>query len=61
MNDLDEFAEVALAIFVALTLLIWLLTYLEQTLIQPVTKRRAQRAVRRQENSSVSPAPPDND
>ena len=33
MNDLDEFAEVALAIFVALTLLNWLLTYLEQTLI----------------------------
>ena len=56
MNDLDEFAEVALA-----TLLIWLLTYLEQTLIQPVTKRRAQRGVRRRENSSVSPAPPDND
>ena len=27
MNDVDEFAEVALAIFVALTLLIWLLTY----------------------------------
>jgi hypothetical protein len=26
MNDLDEFAEVALAIFVALTFLIWLLT-----------------------------------
>jgi hypothetical protein len=24
MNDLDEFAEIALAIFVALTLLIWL-------------------------------------
>jgi hypothetical protein len=61
MNDLDEFAEVALAIFVALTLLNWLLTYLEQTLIQPVTKRRAQRGVRRRENSSVSPAPPDND
>jgi hypothetical protein len=53
MNDLDEFAEVALAIFVALTLLIWFLTYLEQTLIQPVTKRRAQRGVRRRENSSL--------
>ena len=30
MNDLDEFAEVALAIFVGLTLLVWLLTYLER-------------------------------
>jgi hypothetical protein len=28
MNDLDEFAEASLAIFVALTLLIWLLTHL---------------------------------
>lgn len=32
MNDFDEFAEIALAIFVAITALIWLLTYLEQTL-----------------------------
>jgi hypothetical protein len=36
MNDLDEFAEVALAIFVALTLLIWFLTYLERTIIRPL-------------------------
>src|SRR5215211_8172968 len=35
MHDLDEFAEVTLTIFVALTLLIWLLTYLERTLVRP--------------------------
>jgi glutamine phosphoribosylpyrophosphate amidotransferase len=58
MNDLDEFAEVALAIFLALTLLIWLLTYLERTLIQPVTEKRAGRGIRRKKNP-VSPAPPD--
>ena len=40
MNDLDEFAEIALAIFVALTLLIWVLTYLERTLIDPASQRR---------------------
>ena len=43
MNDLDEFAQIAAAIFVALTFLIWLLTYLEQTLIEPVTENRARR------------------
>ena len=32
MNDFYEFAEIALAIFVAITALIWLLTYLEQTI-----------------------------
>ena len=41
MNDLDEFAEVALAILVGLTLLVWLLTYLERTLIQPMPDKRA--------------------
>ena len=60
MNDLDEFAEVALAIFVALTLLIWLLTYLEGTLIRPVTKKRARRGIRRDKNP-VSPASPEDD
>jgi len=58
MNDLAEFAEVALAIFFALTLLIWLLTYLERTLTQPVI-RRARRGIRRAKNP-VSPRPPDN-
>jgi hypothetical protein len=47
MNDLDEFAEVALAIFVALTLLICLMTYLERTLTQPVSERRTCRVIRR--------------
>jgi hypothetical protein len=47
MNDLDEFAEIALAIFVALTALIWLLTYLERTLLQPVTEKRVRRSIRR--------------
>jgi hypothetical protein len=41
MNDLDEFAEIALAILVGLTLLVWLLTYLERTLIQPMPDKRA--------------------
>ena len=43
MNDFDEFAEIALAIFLALTLLIWLLTYMERTLIDPASRRRARR------------------
>ena len=60
MNDLDEFAEVALAIFVALTLLIWLLTYLERTLVRPVTEKRTRRGIRR-EKKPVSPGPHDND
>jgi len=46
MNDLDEFAEIALAIFVALTLLIWLLTYMERTLIDPASRRRIRRRAR---------------
>ena len=40
MNDLDEFAEITLAIFVALTVLIFLLTRLEQTLLDPQAERR---------------------
>jgi hypothetical protein len=47
MNDLDEFTEVALAIFVALTLLIWLLTYLERTISRPLTEKRTRRGIRR--------------
>lgn len=43
MNDFDEFAEIALAILLALTLLIWLLTYLERTLIDSVSQHRDQR------------------
>jgi hypothetical protein len=46
MNDFDEFAEIALAIFVGLTLLIWLLTYMERTLIDPVSRRRNRRRAR---------------
>jgi hypothetical protein len=46
MNDFDEFAEIALAIFLALTLLIWLLTYLERTLIDPASRRRNRLRVR---------------
>jgi hypothetical protein len=43
MNDFDEFAEIALAIFVGLTLLIWVLTYLERTLIEPGSQHRNRR------------------
>ena len=35
MNDFDAFAEIALAIFVDLTLLVWFLTHLERTLVDP--------------------------
>jgi hypothetical protein len=52
MNDLDEFAEVALAIFVALTLLIWLLTHLEGTLVRSVTEKRKHRVIRRRKPAS---------
>ena len=41
MNDLDEFAEVALA-----TLLIWFLTYLERTISRPLTEKRTRRELR---------------
>jgi hypothetical protein len=68
MNDLDAFAEVALAIFLALTLLIWLLTYLERNLVRPITEERAPRVIRRRKDlvwsapeDPVSHAPPDND
>jgi hypothetical protein len=53
MNDLDEFAEVALA-----TLLIWLLTYLERTISRPLTEKRTRRGIRRKRNR-LSPGPPD--
>ena len=56
MNDLDEFAEVALVIFVALTLLIWLLTYLERTLVKSVAGKRTRGVIQ-----GKRPAPPDND
>jgi hypothetical protein len=46
MNDFDEFAEIALAIFLALTLLIWVLTYLERTLIDPASQHRNRRRAR---------------
>jgi hypothetical protein len=45
MNGLDEFAEAALTILVGVTLLIWLLTYLEQGLIWPVTEKRRRRGI----------------
>jgi hypothetical protein len=56
MNDLDEFAEVALAIFVALTLLIWLLTYLERTLVRPVAEKRTRRGGDQEENPASPPS-----
>ena len=59
MNDLDEFAEVALAIFVALTLLMWLLTYLERTLVRPMTEKRTRRFRRRKDLMSSAPADDD--
>jgi len=35
MNDLDGFAEITAGIFLAITALLWLLTYLERTLVDP--------------------------
>jgi len=43
MNDIDEFVEITLAVFASLTLLIWLLTRLEQTLLDPQAERRRSR------------------
>ena len=40
MNDLDEFVEIALAILIGLTLLVWLLTYLERGLVRPLKEER---------------------
>lgn len=60
MNDFDEFAEIALGIFVVLTALIWLLTYLERTLVQPAAEKRGRRLLRRKRRSR-SPAEPDED
>lgn len=40
MNDLDEFVEIALAILIGLTLLVWLLTFLERGLVRPSTEER---------------------
>jgi hypothetical protein len=60
MNDFDEFAEIALGIFVVLTVLIWLLTYLERTLVQPSSKKR-DRKLPRLRRRSRSPAEPDDD
>ena len=39
MKDIDEFLEVALAIFLAIAGLKFLLTYLERSLLEPVKKR----------------------
>ena len=58
MNDLDEFAEIALAIFLALTLLIWLLTYMERTLIDPASRRRNRRRARPPGSTASRDEPP---
>ena len=43
MNGLDEFAEAALTILVGVTLLVWLLTFLERGLVESVTGQRRRR------------------
>jgi hypothetical protein len=60
MNDFDEFAEIALGIFVVLTLLIWVLTYLERTLVEPAREKRT-RMGSRERRHRRSAAPPDDD
>jgi len=40
MNDIDEFLEVMLAIFIGIVLLMIVLTYLETTLVEPLRPRR---------------------
>jgi hypothetical protein len=49
MNDLDEFAEVALA-----TLLIWFLTYLERTISRPLTEKHTRRGIPTGKESRVA-------
>ena len=58
MNDFDEFAEIALAIFLALTLLIWLLTHLERTLIDPAPRRSNRRKARPPGSTASMDEPP---
>jgi hypothetical protein len=58
MNDFDEFAEIALAIFLALTLLIWLLTNMERTLIDPASRRRNRRRTRPPGSTASKDEPP---
>jgi len=58
MNDFDEFAEIALAIFVGLTLLIWLLTYTERTLIDPASRRGNRRRARLPGSTASRDEPP---
>ena len=40
MNDIDEFLEVMLAIFIGIVLLMIVLTYLETTLAEPLRPRQ---------------------
>jgi hypothetical protein len=40
MNDIDEFLEVALALFLTIAGLLFLLTYLERTLSEPAKSVR---------------------
>jgi len=58
MNDFDEFAEIALAIFVGMTLLIWLLTYMERTLIDPASRRRNRQRDRPPSSTASRNEPP---
>ena len=60
MNGLDEFAEAALTILVGVTLLVWLLTYLERSLVRPVTEERRPR-VPADVSSAGDDTPPDNE
>jgi hypothetical protein len=57
MNDFDEFAEIALAIYVALTLLIWFLAYLERTLVDPASQHRDRRRVQPPRSTASSDEP----
>jgi hypothetical protein len=58
MNDFDEFAEIALAIFFVLTLLIWVLTYTERTLIDPASQHRNQRRAEPPGSKRLTDKPP---
>jgi hypothetical protein len=60
MNDIDEFAEIALAIFFVLTLLIWVLTYLERTLIDPASQHRSRRTPQPPDHTDSTDKPPTN-
>jgi hypothetical protein len=53
MNDIDEFLEVALALFLTIAGLLFLLTYLERTLSEPAKESVRQGSERLRARAAV--------